>query len=157
VVLTILENSDAGSAIVDVSPSRSSGGGDSCRASRLFSSVTVISRIFAIEMLLFLRAGCACPNLSRCPYCGSRPPGFETLCQNCYEERCARISRPKPWRPTIPRMSGYNAGIFLFFFAFCFFARRFDFPYFRYPMTTPTAALVAFMLAPIVVCCEGKR
>jgi hypothetical protein len=54
-------------------------------------------------------------------------------------------------------MSGYNAGIFTVFLCIIFFARRFDLPYFRYPMTTPTAALVAFMLAPIVVCCEGKR
>jgi hypothetical protein len=35
--------------------------------------------------------------MSRCPYCRRELPGFETLCQKCFEKGYEQIAHPKPW------------------------------------------------------------
>lgn len=35
--------------------------------------------------------------MSRCPYCGRELPGFETLCQECFEAGYEQVAHPKSW------------------------------------------------------------
>jgi hypothetical protein len=37
------------------------------------------------------------PNMSRCPYCDRELPGFETLCQQCFEAGYEQVAHPKTW------------------------------------------------------------
>ncbi len=37
------------------------------------------------------------PNMSRCPYCDRELPGFETLCQQCFEAGYEQVAHPKSW------------------------------------------------------------
>ena len=85
--------------------------------------------------------------MSRCPYCDRELPGFETLCQQCFEAGCDRVVHPKPWwqrlRPT--RDSLYA---FLFVFGYVYLLGRIDRDH---QPGTAALAILAFLLAAFIV------
>jgi hypothetical protein len=95
--------------------------------------------------------------MPRCQYCRCQLPGFETLCQKCFEGRSYQLFHPAPWwhfrwylpprwqwrRPRFKRVSVY---LFLFWFALGFFDFRFGF---FHPMAMKRALLIAFVLAAL--------
>src|SRR5579859_1255374 len=57
--------------------------------------------------------------MSRCPYCRRELPGFETLCQRCFEKGYERVAHPKPWWRR-PRLTHHSFFTFLFVFVYTY-------------------------------------
>ena len=57
--------------------------------------------------------------MSRCSYCGQELPGFETLCQKCFEAGQNRIAHPTPWWQRM-RFTQSCVYVFLFCFAYAY-------------------------------------
>lgn len=92
--------------------------------------------------------------MSRCPYCRSKLPGLQTLCQKCWEQKYANPSPVKQWRPKgVPRLTRGNIFGFLFTFALVFLRWRFGYG----SPTTTNSALIAFVFASITIYLSGER
>jgi hypothetical protein len=86
--------------------------------------------------------------MPRCSSCHSEIPGFQTLCQKCYDTEYARISHrrgPKTLRERLTRRSALFA-VFIYAYAFVVF-RTAEFHLNTHPMPTKTAALSALLFA----------
>ena len=57
--------------------------------------------------------------MSRCPYCRRELPGFETLCQKCFEAGYDRIAHPTPWWQRM-RFAQDCVHVFLFVFVYAY-------------------------------------
>lgn len=102
--------------------------------------------------------------MSRCPYCESELPGFETVCQKCFEAGYDRVTDTRPWwqRRELwhrPRLTLSILYMFLFGFAFLFVNFLLDAHVFH---TAPTRdikalALASFVIALIIALIESTR
>lgn len=90
--------------------------------------------------------------MSQCPYCDRELPGFETVCQKCFEAGYERIAHAKPWwKPRHrPRLSLNGLYALLFTFGFCFLDARFI-----WHDSTKIAALLALAAALAAVTLES--
>ncbi len=87
--------------------------GQTCylRKRRLLRGSDVIAEELAPERF--------CGNVSQCPYCRRELPGFETLCQNCFEEGYDQVLHPIPWWRRM-RLTYNSLYVFLFVFFYVF-------------------------------------
>jgi len=97
--------------------------------------------------------------MSRCPYCARELPGFETLCQQCFEAGYERVADPRPWwqRRELwhrPRLTLNILYIFLFIFGYTLLRRQLTF-YHR--PTVRNSAVFALAYALIVAFIESTR
>jgi len=82
--------------------------------------------------------------------CRRQLPGFESLCQDCYELRQHELEHPKPWwhifKPQFARGNFYGYCI-LFVYGIVLF--RFDFPWFqaRYMWSTESSLATSALLS----------
>jgi hypothetical protein len=77
------------------------------RKRRLPCGSDVIAEELALERL--------CGNVSQCPYCRRELPGFETLCQDCFEAGYDQVLHPIPWWRRM-RLTYNSLYVFLFVF-----------------------------------------
>lgn len=61
--------------------------------------------------------------MSRCPYCDRELPGFETLCQQCFEAGYDRIAHPIPWWRRM-RLTADSLYTFLLVFGYLYLLLR---------------------------------
>jgi len=87
--------------------------------------------------------------MSRCPYCRRELPGFETLCQECFEAGYDRIVHPMPWWKRLRlRLTYESMYVFLFIFVYVYLLAAINRD--SHP-TMPELALLACMLAAFLV------
>lgn len=102
--------------------------------------------------------------MSRCPYCESELPGFETVCQSCFEAGYDRVTDTRPWwqrrelwhRPRLTREILHG---FLFLFAVCFvifFVRYRMFPIYLH-LTIKHITVLSLVLAATTALIESTR
>ena len=88
--------------------------------------------------------------MSRCMDCRRELPGFESLCQECYELRQYELEHPKPWWPIFqPRFARGNVYGYCLAFIYGFVRFRFDFPLCdaHYMWTTESSIAVSALLS----------
>jgi hypothetical protein len=90
--------------------------------------------------------------MPRCSNCDRELPGFETLCQQCFEAGYDRLAHPKPWWQRFqlrPQFARDNFIGFFLLFALAFVRLRFD-------LTTETSALISSLFACVAFFHEGR-
>jgi len=85
--------------------------------------------------------------MSRCPYCRRELPGFETICQQCFEAGYERIAHPTPWWRRI-RLTPNSLYAFLFVFGYVYLLGRIDRDH---QPGLAGLAIVSFLLAAFVI------
>jgi len=102
--------------------------------------------------------------MSQCPDCGCDLPGFQTLCEKCYEARYTVMGQPRRSKSFRERLTRDNVIFFLVTFVFVFLEFRFDtrrwvppFTGTYHTMPTKTAALTASVLASLAFYVESGR
>ena len=98
--------------------------------------------------------------MSRCPYCNRELPGFDTLCQECFDAGYEQVAHPmswwerrKYWRQW-PKLTRDIFSIFLFIFGYAFV--RFRFTTYR-PPTTKNTLIIALACAFIAALIASTR
>jgi hypothetical protein len=84
--------------------------------------------------------------MSRCPYCRRQLPGFETLCQQCFEAGYDRVTHPRPWWQ---RFHLTSRSLYTFFFGFVYGCLTFSINR-DHPLTTTSLASLALLLAAFI-------
>jgi 4-amino-4-deoxy-L-arabinose transferase-like glycosyltransferase len=87
------------------------------------------------------------PAMSHCPYCRRSLPGFETLCQQCFEAGYEHITHPTPWWGQF-RLTYRSLYVFFFSFVYGFIIFSINRDH-RLPMLT--LAILAFALAAFLI------
>lgn len=102
--------------------------------------------------------------MSRCPHCHRELPGFETVCQKCFEAGYDRVTDPRPWwqRRELwhrPRLTLSLVCLFLFGFVYLFVQFFADTHLFHLtgPQPIKRIALTSLVGALLVALVESTR
>jgi hypothetical protein len=85
--------------------------------------------------------------MTRCPYCHRELPGFDTICQQCFEAGYERIAHPKPWSQQLRLKDSSYVFLFVFAYAYIIFQVNRD----HHPTMMGLAALALVSAAPLVL------
>ena len=95
--------------------------------------------------------------MPRCSSCNREIPGFQTLCQKCYDTEYARISHPRGPKTLRERLTRRSVLFALFIYAYSFVVfRTAEFHLYTHPMPTKTAALSAVLFASLAFYVESR-